>query len=109
MAEGLMRAAVREMKHIQVESAGVAAMPGQGASRETRNILKEKNAKLKGFKSRQVDESILAEADLVIAMTESHAAVVKRYYPDCAGRVKLLCDFIDEDEGLAGEDVPDPR
>ena len=108
MAEGLMRAFVSDKPSIAVGSAGVAAMPGQGASRETRDILKCKNADLKGFKSRAVDEALLSKANLIVAMTESHAAVIKRFFPNCAGYVKLLCDFIDEEEGLAGADVPDP-
>jgi len=108
MAEGLMRLAVSGRKDVTVGSAGVAAMPGQGASGETRDLLKENNAPLKGFKSRQVDKVVLAQATLIVAMTDSHAALVKRFFPECAGRVKMLCDFIDEDEGLAAADVPDP-
>lgn len=108
MAEGLLKAALGDGDHVRVASAGVAAVPGQAASRETQNILKTKKAPLKGFKSRQVDQAILDRASLVVAMTESHADVVRRFFPDSAGDVKLLCDFIDPDEGLAGVDVPDP-
>lgn len=108
MAEGLLKAALGDGDHVRVASAGVAAVPGQAASRETRNILKTKKAPIKGFKSRQIDRTILDRASLVVAMTESHADVVRRFFPDSAGDVKLLCDFIDPDEGLAGVDVPDP-
>lgn len=108
MAEGLMKAVVGVENNVHVSSAGVAAMPGQGASRETRDILKDKKADLKGFKSRAVDEELLSRASIIVAMTESHAAVVKRFFPNCAGNVTLLCDFIDQSEGLAGADVPDP-
>ena len=38
----------------------------------------------------------------------SHASMVKRFLPECASSVFLLCDFIAKDEGLAGADVPDP-
>ena len=108
MAEGLLCSAIEGRDEIDVGSAGVAAIPGQNASHETRSILKKKNAHLKGFKSRQVNKELLSKADLIIAMTESHAASVKRFLPDCAGYVKLLCDFIDEAEGLSGADLPDP-
>lgn len=103
-----MRAAVRDRKDVHVGSAGVAAMPGHRVSSDTRAVLKAKNAPLKGFKSRQVDQALLADASLIVAMTGSHAAMVKRYFPGCARRVRLLCDFIHQDEGLAGADVPDP-
>jgi len=108
MAEGLMKASLKGGSNIQVRSAGVAASPGQGASGETQKILKAKNASLNGFLSRQVDEEILGQASLIIAMTSSHADVIKRFFPECAASVSLVCDFIDPEEGLGGEDVPDP-
>ena len=108
MAEGLLRAALTEGDSIRVGSAGVAAMPGQGASRETLAVLTKRKATLKDFKSRQVDDEVLADADLIIAMTRSHAELVIRHFPERAEDVRLLTDFIDPEEGLAGEDVPDP-
>jgi len=108
MAEGLLKVALKDGSDTQVSSAGVAASPGQEASRETQNILKTKNANLNGFRSRQVDEEILGQASLIIAMTSSHADVIKRFFPECAASVSLVCDFIDPSEGLGGEDVPDP-
>ena len=108
MAEGLLKAALKGRRDVNVVSAGVAAMPGQPASRETQNVLIEKGAPLKGFTSQQVDQQLLKQADLVIAMTSAHADVVRRYFSSDAGEVRLLCDFIDPDEHLAGEDIADP-
>ena len=103
-----MRKAVGGIPGIKISSAGVGAMPGQSASRETISILEAKKAPLQDFQSRQVDEHLLSSSDLVIAMTKSHAAIVREYFPERADSVSLLCDFIDEDEGLVGADVPDP-
>ena len=108
MAEALLRKAVGGIPGIKISSAGVGAMPGQSASRETISILEAKEAPLQDFQSRQVDEHLLSSSDLVIAMTKSHAAIVREYFPERADSVSLLCDFIDEDEGLVGADVPDP-
>ena len=108
MAEELLRKAVGGIPGIKISSAGVGAMPGQSASRETISILEAKKAPLQDFQSRQVDEHLLSSSDLVIAMTKSHAAIVREYFPERADSVSLLCDFIDEDEGLVGADVPDP-
>jgi len=108
MAEGLLRAALDADSNIKVSSAGVAAMPGQSMSRETQSILKKHNASLKGFVSRQVDEALLGQASLVIAMTASHAELIKRFFPDSCGEVKLLGDYIKDDDHWAGADVPDP-
>ena len=108
MAEALLRKAVGVIPGIKISSAGVGAMPGQSASRDTISILEAKKAPLQDFQSRQVDEHLLSSSDLVIAMTKSHAAIVREYFPERADSVSLLCDFIDEDEGLVGADVPDP-
>ena len=108
MAEALLRKAVGGIPGIKISSAGVGAMPGQSASRDTISILEAKKAPLQDFQSRQVDEHLLSSSDLVIAMTKSHAAIVREYFHERADSVSLLCDFIDEDEGLVGADVPDP-
>lgn len=107
MAEALLRKAVQKRDDVTVSSAGVGALPGQPASRETQDILSLREAPLDAFQSRQVDELLLAEADLIVAMTSSHAALVRQFFPDCSNSVKLLGDFIDDGE-FAGLDVPDP-
>ncbi len=108
MAEGLLKAKIGGDKAIKVSSAGVAAMPGQDASHETQVVLKLLKAPLKKFKSRQVNEKILTKADLIIAMTHSHAEALVRFFPEKSESVRLLTDFIDLDECLEGADVPDP-
>lgn len=109
MAEGLLNAAVSELEEsVDVASAGVAAMPGMSASRETLGVLKECGARLKKFKSRQVDDEVLGDTDLIIAMTDSHAEVIRAHFAELSDRVKLLTEFLPEDDELCGEDVPDP-
>jgi len=108
MAEGLLKAALKGQGDALVASAGVAAMPGQVASQETLDILADKKAEMNGFRSQEVSEALLKKADLVIAMTSSHADVLRHYFPEFAEKVHLLTDFIDPEEGLVGVDVPDP-
>jgi protein-tyrosine-phosphatase len=108
MAEALLRKATANSPEVIVGSAGVGALPGQPASGETLSILKSRKATLANFRSRQVDEDLVSNADLVIAMTRAHAAMVSQFFDDARDSVNLLCDFIDEGEGLAGVDVPDP-
>jgi protein-tyrosine-phosphatase len=108
MAEGLLKSALKGSADHLVAAAGVAAMAGQPASQETLDILLEKKAELKRFRSQEVSESLLEKADLVIAMTSSHADVVRHYFPEYSDKVHLLCDYIDPEEGLAGADIPDP-
>lgn len=108
MAEGLLKSALQSEGNIVVASAGVAAMPGQPMSAETEEILSQKGAAVPSFRSQQVSEKLLSQADQIIAMTASHAEMVRRFFGGSAGEVALLTDFIDPDEGLVGADIPDP-
>jgi len=108
MAEGLLKAALKGRENVRVVSAGVAAMPGQPASPETRDVLQKNEADLPEFRSQQVDQLLLKSADWVIAMTASHADVLMQYFPVDAPEVHLLTDFINPDECLSGSDVADP-
>lgn len=108
MAEGLFRAAVEGEEGVVVlGSAGVAAMPGSELSPDTRSILKERGIVLEGFRSRMVDEEMLAEATHVFCMTQSHLERLTTMYPQFNERYFLMCDFVEID-GEAGRDVPDP-
>ena len=112
MAEGLFRAALRQQslsdQEVSVGSAGVAAMPGQVMSLETEEILNDQDASIDGFRSREVNGELVNDADLIIAMTGSHADVLCRYFPRHAKKVYLMGDFIDENEPVAGREIPDP-
>lgn len=110
MAEGLLKVALREqgVDGVEVGSAGVAAMPGQFASQETVDIVHRFNGDLSAFKSRQITRENLSAADLIVAMTASHAQIVRQHFPEVKENTHMLTDFVDSAEGLAGEDVPDP-
>jgi protein-tyrosine-phosphatase len=108
MAEGMFRAAVRDDGNVVVlGSAGVAAMEGSAASPDTRAVLKERGITLEGFRSRLVNEEMLAEATHIFCMTQSHLDMLGMLYPQFSERCFLMCDFVEID-GRAGRDVPDP-
>ncbi len=110
MAEGLLKSALQSSTEgnggVQVASAGVSASPGQAMSQNTSAILRREGASVEGFASQQVNAELLSQSSVIIAMTESHASVLKHYFPEA--EVSLICDFIDPKEGLAGADLPDP-
>ena len=108
MAEGMFRAAMDGEEGVVVlGSAGVAAMAGSDASSDTRAVLEQRGITLDGFRSRMVDEEMLAEATHVFCMTRSHLEMLSMMYPQFSERYFLMCDFVEID-GEAGRDVPDP-
>lgn len=108
MAEGLLKATLEGSSPVTVGSAGVAASSGQQASPETRKILQSHDAWFEGFRSRQLDEDILGKSDLILAMTHSHAHVVKSAFPDQMECVHLLSEFLPSKHEMHGMDIPDP-
>lgn len=112
MAEGLFRKLISGRDSTDYEvlgSAGVAAFPGDRISLETAELLKKNSAdeQMQDFRSRAVDEDLLANATHVFAMTESHLDMLLQAFPDYAEKCNLVCDFISLN-GKVGMDVPDP-
>ena len=110
MAEGFFRKLVRGNEDYEVlGSAGVAAFPGDRISPESADLLKQYGADkgMGDFRSRAVDEALLADATHIFAMTESHLGMLLQAFPDSAEKCNLVCDFIFLN-GKVGMDVPDP-
>lgn len=107
MAEAMFRDAAEGEVVAEVRSAGVAAGPGGAASRETVEVLRQRGLELDGFRSRMVDEQLLAGATHVFCMTRSHLETLEMIYPEYRDQFFLVCDFVERD-GVVGRDVPDP-
>jgi protein-tyrosine-phosphatase len=108
LAEGLLRKAVEGRDDVEVRSAGVSAMPGAPASRQTIDALKRRGISLDGFRSRMVDEEILDWATHVFAMTRGHLDAIARVFPEADEKLHLACEFVDLPGRGVGADVPDP-
>lgn len=106
MAEGLFRQCVASFDGWEVASAGVAASVGSRESRETAKVLQSHGAELSSFRSQQVTEELIEQADAVFAMTQGHLEVLEDEFPDHTDKFYLIGDFLEGDE--AGSNVPDP-
>jgi len=108
LAEGLLRNAVEGRGDVKVRSAGVSAMPGGPASRQTVEALKRRGISLDGFRSRMVDAASIDWATHVFAMTRGHLDALERMFPEAADKFFMACEFIDLPGRGVGADVPDP-
>jgi protein-tyrosine-phosphatase len=104
MAEGLFRKALQDSADWEVRSAGVAASVGSKVSRETAKVLRDRGAEIGDFRSRQVSEDMIVEADAVFAMTQGHLYALEDEFPEHVEKFYLLGDFVAD----SGGDVPDP-
>lgn len=99
------RAAQDGLHHVVVDSAGTLGIEGQPASAEAIEALREIGLDLSGHRSRGLRATDLADADLVLAMTQSHVEELAARFPQGAERRLLLRAF--EGSPRIGRDAPD--
>ena len=99
MAEALLRAAAPKRT---VESAGVAAVIGWGATQEAIELMKERGHDLSAHRARQLTPRLLAASDLVLTMERMHNNWINQRFPQYRGKVHKLLRWRDE------QDVEDP-
>jgi protein-tyrosine phosphatase len=83
-----------------VRSAGLAALAGGSAAAEAVEAARELGADLSQHVSRPLTPELAAQADFLIAMTDSHLRALSGQYPQLGVRPRLLRPD--------GGDVPDP-
>ena len=107
MARALARRALDELfpecRDIDIGSAGMAALPGEGASPGAMAALLEKDISLDGHRSAPLTLRQVEKATVVLAMTGGHRNMLLRIAPSGAGKVYTLAEYAG-----AGGDIPDP-
>ena len=105
MAEYLLRHHLGKQADWKVGSAGLFTGNGMVASQPAIEVLREQAIDLTPHRSRVVTKDLIDAATLIVVMTASHAAELKRRFPEAQDRIYLLKSF---DPGCDGGDLPDP-
>lgn len=105
MAEYLLRRRLGKQADWQVGSAGLFTGNWMAASQPAIAVLREQAIDLTPHRSRVVTKDIIDAATLIVVMTATHAAELKRRFPEAQDRIYLLKSF---DPGCGGGDIPDP-
>lgn len=84
---------------IEVKSAGINAFPGSEASRWTKAVLKEKGLDDK-HASQNINEDLVKWADVILTMTDNHKRVLQQQFPNDAGKVHTLKEFVEVDSSI---------
>ncbi|HHY79002.1 MAG TPA: ribose 5-phosphate isomerase B [Thermoanaerobacter sp.] len=105
MAEGLFNDKAKAFgKDFEAKSAGVFAPEGFPASQEAIEVLKQDyNIDISNHRSKSLRRQDLEEADLILAMSNSHKQSILSKYPEYSNKVFTIKEFV----GLEGE-VKDP-
>ncbi|MBU0704545.1 MAG: low molecular weight protein arginine phosphatase [Chloroflexi bacterium] len=96
MAEALLLARLARdgaREDWRVSSAGVWTDDGYAASEHAIAEMAQRGLDLRGHRSRHVTHEMMVEADLVLAMTHSHAEALGAAFPDCAHKVYLFSEM----------------
>jgi len=105
MAEYLLRSRLGKQAGWKVGSAGLFTGNGMAASQPAIEALREQALDLTPHRSRVVTKDIIDAATLIVVMTATHSAELKRRFPEAQDRIYLLKSF---DPGCDGGDIPDP-
>lgn len=87
-----------------VKSAGTWAVPGQKPPPEAMDLALAHGLLIDEHKTQALTADLIAEADLVLVMEESHRDSIKAEFPFARKKVYLLSQVV---EGIA-YDIPDP-
>nr|MBC8365928.1 low molecular weight protein arginine phosphatase [bacterium] len=99
MAEALARSLLDD-RSMEFSSAGISAEEGSPASQHARTVMVRRELDLESHRAVKVDNAILDEADLVLAMEAKHRDRLERF-PSSEGKVMLLTEW-------AGASPPGP-
>ena len=105
MAEYLLRSRLGKQAGWKVASAGLFTGNGMAASQPAIEALREQALDLTPHRSRVATKDIIDAATLIVVMTATHSAELKRRFPEAQDRIYLLKSF---DPGCDGGDIPDP-
>ncbi len=89
-----------EDRGVIVASAGTSAVAGARASPEAVDVMAAMGLDLNAHETQPVSDSLVRQADVIYAMTQSHLRTLLTQWPDLAGRVRTLSP--------SGDDVVDP-
>jgi protein-tyrosine phosphatase len=111
MAERLLRSRLKRagLEGVDVSSAGGLDMRGAPADERARQVLRENGIEDEGHRSRVVDEAIIGEADLILAMEQRQLQIIGERYPFAAGKARMLKSCLPKrGDDVGSLDIRDP-
>jgi protein-tyrosine phosphatase len=100
-------AAMLQHRHPQltVSSAGLGALVGHPVDAKARRLAEADGLDVAAHEARQLETGMLAEADLVLVMTDNQRQALAKRWPEALGKTLLLGKWLDPQQAT---DIPDP-
>lgn len=91
-AEALFRFKLsQKIDHVEVSSAGIAALVGKPAEPFAQKVMQEKyGLDISAHRAQQVNDQLLKNHDLILVMDDEQARVLKKRYSFASGKIHRL-------------------
>ncbi|MCQ4309828.1 low molecular weight phosphotyrosine protein phosphatase [Pseudomonas stutzeri] len=89
-------------RNLTISSAGIGALVGNPMDKTAHEVLHEHGLEHIHHRARQVDSEMLHQADLILAMEQSHIQHIRQIAPEVHGKTFLMGKWLDATE------IPDP-
>ncbi len=98
MAQGLLQKELKQQEHrlrepVDVMSAGVFAIEGLPASKETLVLLQQEGVDYSGHMSRHLSDNMIRQATAIFVMEQLHLEEILRRVPEAKVKTHLLKTF----------------
>ena len=111
IAERVLRSRLknRDVREVDVSSAGLMDMHGAPADETARLVLREQGIRDEGHQSRLLTEAIIGDADLIVTMEKRQLEKIGDQYPHAVNKLRLLKSYLpDPGYGDEDRDIKDP-
>jgi protein-tyrosine phosphatase len=100
MAEAVLKHALAP-RGITVASAGLGALVDYPADAHAVTLMQQRDLDITAHRAQQLNEALLAEADLVLVMEKAHKRAIEQNEPTARGKIYRLGEWQEQD-------IPDP-
>ncbi|MDD5465787.1 MAG: Sua5/YciO/YrdC/YwlC family protein, partial [Candidatus Omnitrophica bacterium] len=95
MAEAYLKKILksRGRTDVEVDSAGMIALDGMGATEETREVLAREGMDVLAHRTKRVNKELVDESDIILVMEKIHEERILQFAPEAKNRLFLLKEF----------------
>ena|SRR3989338_3862688 len=110
MAEALFRkVTTHRPDDFSIHSAGISALDGYQATRETFEVMAAYGADISDHRSQHLTEEMVRDSDKIFVMERLHKDWILRLVPEAEPKVQLLSEFASKgSQNHEDIDIPDP-
>lgn len=96
----------RNIKNVEVYSAGIYAYPGDISTDEAIEVMEEYGVDLKKHRATKVQNSNIKDMDIILCMTLSHKRDLIYMYPELKEKIYTLKEYVKDEKN--GVEIRDP-